>query len=242
VRDPGRERVAIVLSAAPFGDDDRILRVLGPDEGRHGVFQRLGRRRPAGLDVGVCATLRLRGRGGGLDTLVEAEVHDARVRLRSSFLRLVLAQYGCELVGAFAREGQPEPKLYGLLETWLLVLDALDADPDPGLAVALELKTLTFAGVGPRLDRCAGCGEALDGPATLDPHAGGAHHARCGGGAPVSSELLGELDHLRRTPLRELVDTRVSEPAIDASLALLRAQLGADLATRALWRESGPPW
>ena len=224
-----------MLSAAPYGDDDRILRVLGPDEGRLGVFQRLGRRRPAGLDVGVCATLLLRGRAGGLDTLVGATVVHARVRLRSSFLRLALAQYGCELVGAFSREGHAEPKLYGLLETWLLVLDALDDDPRPGLAVGLELKTLTFSGVGPALDRCAVCGRPIDGGGAIDVHAGGARHPQCGAGLPVAAELLAELDGLRRTPLRELVDHPASDAAVQLSRDLVRAQLGSDPATRALW-------
>lgn len=232
--------MGIVLSAAPFGDDDRILRVLGPQEGKHGVFQRLGRRRPAGLDVGVCANFRLRGRAGGLDTLVDASVVNARVRLRSSYLRLVLAQYGCELMAAFAREGQPEPRLYGLLETWLLVLEAVDEDPTLAVAVALELKTLTFAGVGPALDRCAVCGQPLDETTTLDAGAGGAAHARCRPGRPSHPALLLELDTLRRTPLRDLVDTAVSAEAVETSLELLRAHLGVDLASRALWSAIGP--
>jgi DNA repair protein RecO len=239
VRDPGRECVGIVLSAAAYGEDDRILRLLAPDDGKRGVFQRLGRRRPAGLDVGVCANFRLRGRAGGLDTLVDAAVLNARVRLRGSFLRLALAQYGCELVGSFAREGQPEPRLYGLLETWLLVLDALDADPQLAVAAALELKTLSFAGVGPALDRCAVCGGVLEADPRIDVLSGGARHDRCGGGVSISAAVLTELHHLRRTPIRELVDHAVSTAALEASAALVRAQLGADLASRTLWSEGG---
>lgn len=231
--------MGIVLSASSYGEDDRILRVLCPGDGRIGVFQRQGRRRPAGLDVAVCATFRLRERAGGLDTLIDAEVRQAWVRLRSSYLRLVLAQYGCELVAAFARERQPEPRLYGLLETWLHVLDALDDDPTLAIPVALELKTLTFAGVGPSLDRCAVCGGPTEEAMTLDAAAGGAAHARCRPGTPASSALLHELDTLRRTPLKELVDTPVSTEALGVSLGLLRAQLGLDLSTRTLWSAIG---
>lgn len=225
----------MVLSVAAYGDDDRILRVLTPDVGRLGVFQRQGRRRPAGLDVGVRARLRVRERrGGGLDTLADAVVEDARVHLRRGYLRLASAQYACELVGAFAREGHEEPRLFGLLETFLLLLDALDADPPLTVVAALDLKVLTFAGVGPALDRCAVCGGPVESLMGFDPAAGGARHERCGAGESVDARLLAELEGLRRTPLRDQVDHGVSARALALAEALVTGQLGHPLAARAL--------
>ena len=65
----------------------------------------------------------------------------------------MLAQYACELVGAFVHEGQAEPRLYALLETTLLVLDAAHGTPGRGFLAALELKVLTFGGVAPEVLR-----------------------------------------------------------------------------------------
>lgn len=223
-----------MLAVSPYAEDDRILRLLSPEDGRVAAFQRAGRRKPSGLDVGVRARVHLRRRVGGLDTLVSAEVEDARLHIRRSYGRLVLAQYGCELVGAFAHEGVAEPKLFGLLETLLLLLDALDADPVPALLAALELKVLTFAGVGPSLDRCGLCGGSVEADMAFDPSGGGARHRRCGEGIGVTGEALAQLEEFRRTPLRELVD-RTIPAGHEAWVAdLVRHQLGRELGSRAL--------
>jgi len=223
-----------VLSAAPYADEDRILRLLVPEDGRVGAFQRLGRRKPAGLDVGVRARVHLRGRAGGLDTLGEVDVEDARVHLRRSFLRLAYAQLGCELVAGFSREGHPEPKLFGLLETFLLLLDALEGDPTPAFLAAMELKVLTFAGLGPALDRCAICGQPVEPVMAFDAEGGGARHPGCGGGLELPAAQLAELETLRRTPLRELVDRPGGEGNEPLVAALVRAHLGRELGARAL--------
>ncbi len=224
-----------MLSVSAYADDDRILKLLTPTEGKIGAFQRLGRRKPAGLDVGVRARLHLRhGRDGGLDTLVDVKVEDPRIHLRSGYGRLALSQYGCELVGALSREAHAEPKQFGLLDTWLVLLDALRADPSVSLAAALELKALTFAGVGPALDRCGACGGPVEPVMHLEPAGGGAVHARCGGGVVVAETVLAELERLRRTPLRELVDGVVSPLVGEVAAGLVRAQLGRELASREL--------
>lgn len=153
MRDPGRERVGVVVARQAYGDHDLILRFVVPDEGRVVAFLRGGQKRPRGLDVATRARLRLRGREGGMDTLVDADVEEARLGLRGDYGRLALAQYACELVGAFVHEGQPEPRLFSLLETALLVLDASQGTPGRAFLAALQLKTLTFAGVGPEVLR-----------------------------------------------------------------------------------------
>ncbi|MBM4367450.1 MAG: DNA repair protein RecO [Deltaproteobacteria bacterium] len=153
MRDPGRERVGVVVARQAYGDHDLILRLVVPDEGRVVAFLRGGQKRPRGLDVATRARVRLRGREGGMDTLVEAEVEESRLGLRSDYGRLALAQYACELVGAFVHEGQPEPRLFALLETALLVLDAAQGTPGRAFLAAVQLKTLTFAGVCPEVLR-----------------------------------------------------------------------------------------
>jgi DNA repair protein RecO len=180
VRDPGSERVAIVVGRQDWGETDRILRLVTAEEGRVGAFQRGGQKRDGGLDVGVRARVRWRARNEGLVTLTGAEVEDARLHLRGSFARLALSQYACALTMEFVHEGQPDPRQFALLETALLVLDHASADPQRAFLAAFELKVLTFAGVAPeiiraspRLEECrrARMQDQLDSPLEADAEA-----------------------------------------------------------------------
>lgn len=224
-----------------YGDTDRIVRFLTPDEGRVGLLARgarAERSRWAVLDLGCRARVRTRPGRGDLEPLVEVEVSDARVRLRGSLGRLSLAAYACELCGSLAREGQPEPRLFGLLETALLLLDATDADPGAAFRAALEAKALTFAGVAPVLDRCVACAEPLDGAMLFAAGAGGLLHRRCAGAEAnarvVSAEHASALEAARRAPLRDVLDATLP-PGPDGLLAeAVAAHLGRPLASRAV--------
>ena len=112
------------------------------------------------------------------------------------------------MVGLLARAEQPEPRLYGLLDVGLVVLDALTGPPTPLMRIAFEAKALTFAGLAPCLTRCVSCGLAFDdGPLLYNPGAGGVVHGRCGGGDPIEAAQAQALELARRTPLAEQVDT-----------------------------------
>ncbi|MEQ1503696.1 MAG: DNA repair protein RecO, partial [Myxococcota bacterium] len=154
----------IVVGSLDLGESDRLIRLLTADEGRSVVVargSRSSRRRFAGmLELGVrIAIVRSRSRGG-LPVLVEADWLSGPERARDDLDRLGFVAYGCELCGALAPEGDAAPKLYGLLATWLLVLEG-DVTPGDAARVALEGKALTFAGLAPALVRCARCDEPL---------------------------------------------------------------------------------
>jgi DNA repair protein RecO len=198
---------------------------------------RRARSRWATLDVGVGMSFRARGAApGGLEVLADAEVLDARLRVRSRLETLALAAYACEVSQGFAREGEPEPRLYGLLETLLVLLEALDGPPAVALRLAFEAKLLTFAGVAPVLTRCAACGRALEEPLAFLPS--GVHHASCVRAediAPLRVPLAWAetLEGLRRTPLREVVDLPTPEGPIEALSSAIAAHLGRVPVTRA---------
>ncbi|MCA9492876.1 MAG: DNA repair protein RecO C-terminal domain-containing protein, partial [Myxococcales bacterium] len=123
-------------------------------------------------------------------------------RAREELERIALLGYGCELCAALAPESAPAEKLHGLLLAWLEFLEAPEPI-GPAARPALEAKALTFAGLMPSIARCAACGELLEEPIVFDPEAGGALHARCGGGSPVRLAGLRALEVARRTPLAE---------------------------------------
>ena len=59
--------------------------------------------------------------------------------------------------GGLAREEHPEPRLFGLCQTALLLLDAASAARGPASRLALEAKASTFAAPPPPLDSLAAC-------------------------------------------------------------------------------------
>lgn len=204
-------RDAVVLSLLDFGEKDRIVRLLTAEEGRVGALARgvRGSRRRFGgvLDVGNRVSCLLRPGRGDLWQLDGAELRGGGTGQRDDLLRMALGIYACEVVGSLSQELHGEPRMFGLLETFLSVIDVTPPGGGvPGTAVrlALEAKALTFAGFAPVLTACARCGGSLDPDARFDPALGGAVHPACGAGDRVSLHFLEALEHGRRIRLKEL--------------------------------------
>ncbi len=228
----------MVVGAVPFGEADRVVRLLSPGEGRSAVLVRGARsaRNPhPGLDLGSVVTLTLKHGRGGLPLVSAVDPVLLPRRARTDLERLALLAYGCEVCASLAPEHHEAEKLYGLLEVWLWLLDG---DVAPGVAsrVALEAKALTFAGLTPALRACARCGEVLEAPVVFDLEAGGAQHARCGPGREVSVAALAALDDLRRAPLAETIGA--APPALRWLLSdFVRHQVSHALKSRSLVEE-----
>jgi len=241
VAGPASAHDAVVLGLVDYGERDRIVRLLTPDQGRIAALARGARgsrRRFRGvLDLGNRLQVLLRKGRGELWHLQETELLTARLGIRDELLAMALAAYGCELVGAFAREAHPEPRLFGLLEVFLTVLDAATAAPGPLFRAGLEVKALTCAGFAPVLAACAVCGQPLRDPCGFSPSVGGGLHAHCGAGERVSAAWLAALEHARRTRLVELLDERApaSPPWLLARFA--EYHLGRGLKSRG-WLET----
>ncbi|MFZ5481212.1 MAG: DNA repair protein RecO [Myxococcota bacterium] len=234
---PAIEREGIVVGKLDYGEQDRILRILTPDAGRVAVLARNARAARSRLAaVDLAARVRFQAREGELATLVSAEVLDGRLNLRRGLGRLAVAAYACELCGALAREHHGEPRLYGLLETALLLLDAAGADPGAAFVAGLEAKALTFAGVAPALDHCVRCGGPPEAWMRFAP--AGLVHAHCDDGEErtiaMSADFAAALEGARRLPLREALDAPLPEGPTDALHRAACAHVGRALPSRAV--------
>ncbi len=230
---------AIVVGGQPYGEADRIVRFLSPSHGRISAiaFRVRSARSPYGgtLEVGNSVSAALRRRQGSLWALGEVKLEDGHLSVRTDLQRLTLAAYSCELCAALAREDHAEPRLYGLLEMALLVLDALTGPPAGAFRLGLEAKALTFAGLCPSLDRCWVCGLEPAGGGRLDVLGGGFCHAHCGTtGIPVSEDWLRAAERARRSPLRDLVDVELPEGPAGALSDAVQNHLNRALRSRAL--------
>ena len=202
-------RTAIVVGLQEHREADRIVRLLTPDNGRITALARAARksnRRFGGaLDIGnrVEATLRPpRGDWWGLDS---ATLEDGRPHARKDLSLIALLAYAAEVCGSLAREDHPEPKLFGLLDMTLSLINAMSDAPSPLFRLGLEAKALTFAGFGPQLQRCVACGGPLEEISVIGT--AGAQHRHCSdSGTQVSPAWLNAVETARRTPLRESID------------------------------------
>ena len=235
-------REGIVVGRLDYGESDRIVRLLTPSEGRIAVMARgarSARSRWAGMDIGAKVRFGAREGRGGMPQLVTVEVDDPHIRLRDALGRLALASYACEVCASLAREHHPEPRLFGLLETTLLLLDACDADPGVAFRVGLEGKAFTFAGIGPVLDRCVRCGGAPEPVMYFLPAGGGLRHARCreeeeGHAIPMSAAFAAALEAARRAPLRDSLDLALPPGPTDVLAIAVTAHTGRPLAAKAV--------
>lgn len=206
---------ALVIGRVDYRDTDRVMRLITAEHGRIAAMARgarASRRRFGGaLELGCEIDAVLRAGRGSMDTLQRAELVHPHAHIRNHLETLSLAAYFCEWIEQLAREGQPEPRLFGLLQVGLRVLDACTEPPANALRVGFEAKALTFAGLTPRLTACGQCGAAVDAQSVYDVSGGGAQHRRCGPGTPVTAGFLEAVERARRTPLAELVDTALPD-------------------------------
>lgn len=204
---------ALVIGRVDYRDTDRVMRLLTAEHGRIAAMARGARaskRRFGGaLELGCEIDAVLKAGRGSMETLQRAELVHPHAHIRDHLETLALAAYFCDWIEQLARESQPEPRLFGLLQVGLRVLDACTEPPVNALRVAFEAKALTFSGLTPRLTVCGGCGQAVDDETVYDFAGGGAQHRRCGPGAPVSRAFLLAVESARRTPLAECVDTEL---------------------------------
>jgi DNA repair protein RecO (recombination protein O) len=202
-----------VLGHVDYGEADRIVRFLTAEEGRIAAMARGARRskkRFVGtLDLGNRVVLQLSTGKGRLPVITEISLEHGHPHVREDLDRITQMSYACELVGALAREEHPEPKLFGLLNVTLILLDASKQAPSAVFRWGLEAKALTFAGLAPGLRACMACSEAFEEEALrYNPSMGGVVHAHCGSGAALTRAWCEQVEWARRTPLAELVDVQ----------------------------------
>lgn len=178
---------AIVLHAFDYLESSRILRMLTREGGvRSAVakgMRKSGRRFGGAVDLFARGTAHLYTRPGReLDTLAGFEDLRVRLELATDLGRLTGASVLAELVLRFARESEPDPRLFDAVATGLdSIADA--SGPDAREAVlASSWRVVAELGFAPSVEACADCHASL-GPeeAALFSHpVGGVLCQRCG--------------------------------------------------------------
>ncbi|MDP8957663.1 MAG: DNA repair protein RecO [Actinomycetota bacterium] len=207
-----RHDQGIVLRSFPFAEADRVVVLLSPNHGKvravaKGVRKtksRFGGRLEPFSHVDLVVY-----EGRNLDTITQAEVIDAFPRLRGDLDRVMAAGTMVEAADAVGQEGESALRLFLLLLRGLRALDLTEVHPD--LVTSFLLKVAEVVGVGPALDRCAGCG-AEDGLLRFSLASGGAVCNRC---QPSGSRLrAGLAEYLACLSAADLDALPAGDPAL----------------------------
>lgn len=173
----------IVLGLLDYGEADRIVNFFTPEHGKvRGIARgaRKSRKRFGGaLELFALLRLELRLREG-LSTIGGAEILNLYYGVRRDLAKIARASYACELADRFLLDGQPAPRLFRLLSSWLERMDrhcASDSDRR-----FFEVNLLNILGYRLHLDGCASCGAEVDGiaPIRYSASAGGVLCPACG--------------------------------------------------------------
>lgn len=228
-----------MVGRVDVGEADRVVRLLSAEAGRVAVLARGVRRsvkRFGGvLDLASPVEVTVRQGRGELAEVVEARLRHAWSTTRTDLHRLALATHACEVTSMLAGEHQAEPRLFGLLDTALAVVDGAADPPGRCFRWGLELKALAFAGLRPHLDACAVCEAPWEGePLVCSAEAGGALHRRCGHGSEVTVAFVEQLRRCLHTPLVELIDVQPVPGPPWVCCDLVAWHAGAQVRTRSL--------
>jgi DNA repair protein RecO (recombination protein O) len=226
-----------VVGLQDYREADRIVRLLTPENGRITALARnarkASRRFGGSLDIGnrIEATLRPpRSSWWGLDA---ALLQDGRTHARTDLDRITLMAYATEVCGQLSREDHPEPKLYGLLDMAITLIDAMSGPASQLFRLGLEAKALTFAGVAPCLTACRSCNEELADQMLLT-HAGAFHPMCSNTGEAVNARWLLAVEGARRTPLRDSIDVPLPSGPQWVLAELIEEHLGRRLRSRSV--------
>jgi DNA repair protein RecO (recombination protein O) len=201
-----RHDQGIVLRSFPFGEADRVVVLLSPNNGKLRTVAK-GIRKTKSRFGGRLETFShvdlVLYEGRNLDTITQVEMIEPFHSLRSDLDRVMAAGVMVEVADTVAQENESSVRLFLLLQRGLRALDAGPIHPD--LISAFLLKAADTLGVAPALDRCAGCG-TTEGLRRFSFDAGGVLCERCrtAGAYALRDGLTGYMAVLAKADLSEL--------------------------------------
>lgn len=159
---------AFVLSNSDYGESDRIVSLFTLEHGRLKGFARGARnsRKRFGPALEPFARIDLQlNLKDGLSSLRSADVITLYSGIRGNLGAIAHGLYACELVECLTPEGQPLPRLYRLLASYLERLDS--GTVDDADRRMFEINVLNILGYRPSLEGCSRCGSEFDGRGAL---------------------------------------------------------------------------
>lgn len=211
---------ALILRQRRFGEADRMFTLLTPAYGKIDVKAKSVRKTTSRMSGHLQPLNRLMlqlARGRMSDVIAGCETLESFQPLRDDLDRLSEALYVSELVERMAADHVPNYQTYRLL---IDTLHRLEEEETSEVALRyFEMTLLEQSGFRPELDRCVGCGGAIEQDRHFfAPQAGGVACPACapesGGARSLSLNALKVLRVLQHEPYN-----KVARLQLDVSLA-----------------------
>ncbi len=173
---PSYQATGIVIGRTNFGEADRVVRFLTPDQGKLSAVakgvRRIKSRSGGHLELFGEVSLMLHAGRGSLETITSARLAWYPHQLAADYARMQLAFTMAAMANHIAQERQPQPELYRHLSEALHAVDAGASGSLPELWYKLRL--LQIAGLRPELGACVVCGRHDEATSyRIDPARGG---------------------------------------------------------------------
>lgn len=218
------DRTAIVLRFVNYKENDRMLTLFSPTQGRIDALARGCRRTKSPIlcasDLFCLADFEMYHKAGR-NTIINASLTESFFQLRQDFDRLTVGTYLLNAVESIIQPGVPDQELFMLLLHTLARLTYYDQPWQPLLAGFL-LHLSACEGFMPRLDSCVHCDKPLAEGENIwfDPVGGGVVCKACRLQAhtPLAQEQLRWMRRMIRCGSASWVNT----PDCTAPLKLLR--------------------
>jgi DNA repair protein RecO (recombination protein O) len=155
----------IILKRTPFGEADRLVKILSPELGLIRAMVPGARKYTSKLSG--CSELfvvndLLLVKGRSLDRIIQADILKSYPRLSENLGKLAASQYLAELVLSIALDEQPQWELYELLNEHLHRLEEILSGQSLHSHLAQGvLHILVLAGISPQVHTCCLTGETL---------------------------------------------------------------------------------
>lgn len=149
----------IVVNTLKYGENSKIINILTKEKGIIGVICKGALGEKSKLRVVsnnfIYANFHMYYKEGKLGTLISADVIDYFLNIKSDIVKFSYMSYLCDLAKNVYKENN-DPEIYDILISALLKInDGLDPKIITNI---VEIKYLTFLGVGLNLDGCSVCG------------------------------------------------------------------------------------
>lgn len=195
----------IIIKSKNFSETDKILTLFTKRQGKINVLakgaRRITSRKGPHLDLFNKNTFFL-AEGKNFDIITEVKPLKAFLVAKETLGGVSILYYLGELVDKFVGEGQPNLKLFCLLEESLDYLSTKNTAKAPILLRRFELHFISELGFKPELYYCVGCRNSIrEGRNTFSAAQGGLICPRCAkDGLPISPEGIKVLRFLSREP------------------------------------------
>ena len=149
----------IVISTTPFKENSKILNIFTKDKGIIGCVSKGCKSLKSKLRLPsekfAYGVFHMYYKENGLSTLIDGDIKDYFINIKSDILKVSYLTYICELSMNVYKESESE-EIYPLMESAIL---KIEEGLDPKIITnVLELQYLEFLGINLNLDSCVKCG------------------------------------------------------------------------------------